>query len=469
VGFEFGQELTAGESVLINNFENEEITTAKTQLLDDIRNIETDVKVPHISARREGEQRTLHEVDDIITLLNFLDTHKLLDKLPCYVCDKPDDLPSTHLSEGDLKFVFSFMEKMNARLDAFGVQMAAIARDVHALQWMQTKPVLPSRETGPPPPPQFLPSRPPAVNKPVEKPIVVQSAARPLNENSDVTSTPQRNMGSSNSAFEAFVESMAPLQRASINWGADSQPESATSGDEGAFHEFASRRAEYRNARRQNRAKQEARRGTYAAAAATDAGEAASAENQQRRAHRRRPLLIGKACNRAAVNESDNATDGLAAAERIIKKAVFYVDNIKNTFSAGQVKDFIMEKMDVEVVTCHSTEQRKRRKKDEGGKTGNTDRAGSTRQAFRVCINDADRDKFLDESKWPQHVIVSEWYFKPKSQEAQESKNKRGRTDSDDSSTATRRKASRSDDNDMDATILSGAVGGSPLAATSGL
>jgi len=97
------------------------------------------------------------------------------------------------------------------------------------------------------------------------------------------------------------------------------------------------------------------------------------------------------------------------------------------------------------------------------------DRAGGTRQAFRVCINDADRDKFLDESKWPQHVIVSEWYFKPKSQEAQESKNKRGRTDSDDSSTATRRKASRSDDNDMDATILSGAVGGSPLAATSGL
>jgi hypothetical protein len=83
--------------------------------------------------RREGEQRTVHEVDDIYNLLNFLDIHKLLGLLPRYVCDKPDDLPSTRLREGDLKFVFSFLDRMNAQMDAIGVQLAAIGRDVRAL------------------------------------------------------------------------------------------------------------------------------------------------------------------------------------------------------------------------------------------------------------------------------------------------------------------------------------------------
>lgn len=31
-----------------------------------------------------------------------------------------------------------------------------------------------------------------------------------------------------------------------------------------------------------------------------------------------------------------------------------------------------------------------------------------------LCINDDDRDLFLDESKWSEHVRVSEWFFKPK-------------------------------------------------------
>ena len=32
------------------------------------------------------------------------------------------------------------------------------------------------------------------------------------------------------------------------------------------------------------------------------------------------------------------------------------------------------------------------------------------RSAFRLCIAEKDRDLLLDESKWPESVIISEWF-----------------------------------------------------------
>jgi len=37
------------------------------------------------------------------------------------------------------------------------------------------------------------------------------------------------------------------------------------------------------------------------------------------------------------------------------------------------------------------------------------------RKAFRLCIDDTDRDLLLDASKWPDSVIISVWYYKPPS------------------------------------------------------
>ena len=32
------------------------------------------------------------------------------------------------------------------------------------------------------------------------------------------------------------------------------------------------------------------------------------------------------------------------------------------------------------------------------------------RRAFRLCVAEADRNRLLDESKWPDSVIISEWF-----------------------------------------------------------
>lgn len=48
-------------------------------------------------------------------------------------------------------------------------------------------------------------------------------------------------------------------------------------------------------------------------------------------------------------------------------------------------------------------------------------------RAFRVCINRADIDHFLDESKWPSDVTVSKWY----SMQRRDDANQQHQTESD--------------------------------------
>jgi hypothetical protein len=40
-------------------------------------------------------------------------------------------------------------------------------------------------------------------------------------------------------------------------------------------------------------------------------------------------------------------------------------------------------------------------------------------KAFRLCIASDDRHRILDASKWPAYVSVSEWFFKPSTQQRQ--------------------------------------------------
>ena len=41
-----------------------------------------------------------------VMLVYFLDEHKLITSVPRYVTDKPDDMPTAHLFEGDLQLYF---------------------------------------------------------------------------------------------------------------------------------------------------------------------------------------------------------------------------------------------------------------------------------------------------------------------------------------------------------------------------
>jgi len=87
----------------------------------------------------ERSVRSMHRVDDIFTILNALDERSAISKLPTYVTDGPDKMPSTRLNEGDFCAIMGILEKMDNRLNTLGSTVSAISRDVFALQSKSTE------------------------------------------------------------------------------------------------------------------------------------------------------------------------------------------------------------------------------------------------------------------------------------------------------------------------------------------
>ena len=83
-------------------------------MLEDVKGLETSVNLPHIPTRRGGEDRVIHMIDDIFTVLTYLDEKLSLGMLPryvTYVTDNLDSVPSSRLYEGDLSTLMKVIER----------------------------------------------------------------------------------------------------------------------------------------------------------------------------------------------------------------------------------------------------------------------------------------------------------------------------------------------------------------------
>jgi len=108
------------KSVVLDYYPADAISDAKATLMDDVNLIKTSEKILYVSRRREGDNKTNRELDDIFTLINFLDEQKLIQYLPKYVTDNPDNIPSTRLFEGDLSFILKKFDQFECRIEAIG-------------------------------------------------------------------------------------------------------------------------------------------------------------------------------------------------------------------------------------------------------------------------------------------------------------------------------------------------------------
>lgn len=95
-------QLNVLKSVVSDFYDVDTIVEAKSLLLEDISRLPTAKDLPHIPKRRDGPNRLTRDVDDIISVLTFLDEQKLLNNLPRYVSDSPDRMSSLRLDDGDL-------------------------------------------------------------------------------------------------------------------------------------------------------------------------------------------------------------------------------------------------------------------------------------------------------------------------------------------------------------------------------
>jgi len=118
-------------SILVDFYSSEVLNEAKVRLLDDIEVLNSP---PHVPRRREGDNKITREVDDLITLLLFLDENKLLSALPKYVSASPDVMPSSRLLEGDLNVLLVMLEKMGNKFEEYRSALAEIVHDVRGLR-----------------------------------------------------------------------------------------------------------------------------------------------------------------------------------------------------------------------------------------------------------------------------------------------------------------------------------------------
>jgi len=125
-------EVKSLKSTVADFFRPEDITAAKVRLLDDAGLLQLTDKLPYIPRRREGDSRTAREVDDIFTLIYYLDERKLLCGLPRYVTDNPDSMPTMRLFEGDLSFVMKKLDFFDGKMDIIGSAVAAMLDEVRS-------------------------------------------------------------------------------------------------------------------------------------------------------------------------------------------------------------------------------------------------------------------------------------------------------------------------------------------------
>ena len=113
--------------MIVDFYDAEEIITAKEQLLSDVVGMELNVDLPHIRRRRDGELMVSRNVEDLLTVLTFLDENLKLNELPCYVTNKPDSMPSARLYEGDIAAMMKLFEKMQQQIENLNIALTAVA------------------------------------------------------------------------------------------------------------------------------------------------------------------------------------------------------------------------------------------------------------------------------------------------------------------------------------------------------
>ena len=364
------------KNALVDFYTIVDISAAKLQLLDDIEPLKNSVKFPHVPQRRDADMgnRLVREVDDILALFTCLDEHKSMEHLPMYVADGPDNMPVTRLYEGDLGAMMTLIEKINEKMEGFGSNLAAVTRDLNEIRAKQTVPVL---SVVPEPTLQQTVgvSRAPDTNSGL-------GARSKVSSHDSVTMTSRDPRPARGSLSLEQVQGMNSWAAAAASTPVLDKNRYAvlasTDDDDNApLTVVESKRSAKR--RRMHSQQQHDRQ---------------QAEPQPQRRARGRLLMTGK---------SDSKSPKFAAAQPIVKKAVFCVDNVDLAMDVNCLTDFVSRQLKVRVLTCFQTNPRRRR---------NDPQQITDRKAFRLCINNEDCDKFLDESKWPRSIVISAWYFK---------------------------------------------------------
>jgi len=393
----------------IDFFNRQEILEAKFQLLDDLERVGVPItaKHPRVPKYRRGKENTaVRNLEDIISVFIYLDENKLLDQLPRYVSANPEASPSTRLCEGDLKFLFAYLDKIDNAIQGFGVQLSAVMQQVHALQWTQTRPVQ-IVNTQPPRDPVFGPSQSQQSSYAAAAANATTTETRPTRPptGAGTGAKPKQTFGQPSRVSDVntprFSESgktpTVKSRSAQPDWAHLSSHGESTDDDE-SFTTYVSRYQQRKKRKLENRSREQENERE------ANLERSPAPASRRRSRWQRAPLVVGKVTAGSVTSAASNV-DAFVAAKPYVKKKIFSIDNVNPAFTVEQLTKFVSD-LDVAVLSCYKVDPRRRRKETK-------EQAKKDRSAFRLCIKTEDQDKLINADRWPEYVIVSDWYFAP--------------------------------------------------------
>ena len=377
---------------------------AKTRLVCDLSELSSDL--PRLPIR-QGDYKSMKEVEDIVRLLNYADEHLFLSKLPTYVVNKSTMLPPVSLCEGDLNFLFEKLRRLEESLNCHGSCLAKLSTIVESVSAQLSAPSVRQQFDG------LSRTTPPSSgivynlvgqsertttsrDSITSVGVNTQSAAPTATRQS--ASVPKMSTGISNTL--AIQGSGCGNKFSVLAGGAATDTDKTTSdGDDFTVVENSKKTKKRRRTQQSS-----------PVSATSYAGIANKINNGQTASvNKKGPLVVG--CAEFAVRSWSSTEQKfyspIKAAPSAAKKKILYVDNLDRTVTTEQLSNFVRG-FGVEVLSCFSAQPRKRyRDLRPTNDTGVIDRS-----AFRLGILERDLDKVLDSDLWPSGVLVSEWRFK---------------------------------------------------------
>lgn len=374
------------KSSILDFYEVDELCGAKRQLLSDVNSMNLDIDAPHVPDRRDGENKAARTVDDIFRLITFLDENMKLSSLPRYVASGPDSMPSVRLYEGDLSILMKVIERMENQIKELNLAVTNIANGAAVLNCATNNLHL-GDGIGIHMQPGVSVH---AANDGVERSAMI-SQQQPGDPLAAGTECVVRDWAAAAATTAAASTPVNVHNRFSVLSPMDDDENR----NELPFIESRVRRLAKR--RRNN-----------------------SQQPQQQPQQQRQPQMqtqinqrqsIGTQRRGGVVMTGKSVSTGqrFNAAKHIIKKAIYCVDNVDPSLAVTDLCQFV-NSLGVKVLSCFSVKPRRRR---------NEVKPIVDRKAFRLSIDAADQEKLLDETRWPDSVVISKWYYLDPSKRSQ--------------------------------------------------
>jgi hypothetical protein len=114
-------------NIPLDFYNNNQITEAKELLVESVEKLNLDNWTKPVR-RKQSDNKSRMELDDIVGIFTYLDENLILNKLPIFVSINVDNIPSSRMEEGDLRCILSKFDKLDNKLDNLSIAVA-VPRD----------------------------------------------------------------------------------------------------------------------------------------------------------------------------------------------------------------------------------------------------------------------------------------------------------------------------------------------------